>query len=268
MKKDKKYDAILKYKLPELRLIEPMTEAQEKVWHLWSKKYNLVLDGAAGAGKSFIALYLALRDIAAGDKGRIIIVRSPQATAEVGFLPGDLDSKLAVYMTPYAQIVNELYGSASAYAHLIKTGVIEFMTTAYVRGISLHNCYVIVDEMQNCTMHELDSIITRAGRNSRYIFCGDYKQSDLKYDRDRRGILEFLEIVQHLKFFATVSFTWSDCVRSGIARDYLCSKEMLYQIKLNEERIARGEAPIEFPQHESEEETVPTSTEEETQEES
>lgn len=217
-----------------LNEISPITETQEKVWHFWQKNYNLVLDGAAGSGKSFIALYLCLEKIVnQGERKQIVIIRSPQATSQVGFLPGTLQEKESAYMLPYVSIVNELFKDSTAFKTLEQAGIIKFMTTAFIRGISLHDCYVIVDEMQNCTEHELDSVITRAGRNTRYIFTGDYRQSDLERDRDRCGILEFLKIVDHLKYFKKLTFTWEDVVRSGIVRDYLMVKEMFYQAKLN-----------------------------------
>lgn len=243
------------YTLPELKRIQPMTEAQEKMFHYWDKKYNLILDGAAGSGKTMVALYLALNEILNHDaKKQIVIVRSPVATADLGALPGTLAEKESAYIIPYIGLVNELFGSSKAYEHLVERQIIRFMTTAYIRGISLHDCYVIVDEMQNCNFHQLDSVITRAGRNTRYIFCGDYNQSDLVYDNDRKGILEFLQIAEHLKFFKRINFKWSDCVRSGIARDYLMVKEMHYQARINESRIASGIAlvPVILEQNETE----------------
>jgi phosphate starvation-inducible protein PhoH len=221
----------------KLRDIEPMTEAQSEVWKAWSKKYHLVLDGSPGTGKTFCALYLALKEIFSGDKRQIVIVRSPCATEDVGFMPGSLAEKDAVLTSPYVSIINEMFNSSQAWNTLVSNNTIKFVTTAYIRGITLSNSFIIIDEMQNMNFHSLDSIITRVGQNSRVIFCGDYNQSDLKFDRDRSGLLKFLEITDQLKFFKKVTFTWKDCIRSGLVRDYLMTKDLFYQADLNLKRI-------------------------------
>ena len=147
-------------------------------------------------------------------------------TRDMGFLPGTQKEKEAAYTTPYENIVNELYGDGKAWETLVDRGVIQFMTTSYIRGITLNNSIVIIDEMQNCNFHELDSIITRVGEESRIIFTGDYYQSDFTRDRDRRGINKFLTILEKMNYFTHIRFEWEDICRSGIVRDYIMTKEL------------------------------------------
>jgi phosphate starvation-inducible protein PhoH len=118
-----------------------------------------------------------------------------------------------------------------AWAKMVAKGQVEFLTTSFVRGITLRNSIVIVDEMQNLTFHELDSMITRLGEGCRFIMCGDYYQSDLERKNDRGGIIEFIDIIDQMKYFYHIEFGWQDIVRSGIVRDYIMTKEMLTKEK-------------------------------------
>lgn len=211
------------------RLIEilPFSQSQEDFFRYYQKGYNLVLSGAAGCGKTFIALHQALNECKDHQyRKKVIIVRSVVPTRDMGFLPGTQKEKEAAYTTPYENIVNELYGDGKAWETLVDRGVIQFMTTSYIRGITLNNSIVIIDEMQNCNFHELDSIITRVGEESRIIFTGDYYQSDFTRDRDRRGINKFLTILEKMNYFTHIRFEWEDICRSGIVRDYIMTKEL------------------------------------------
>ena len=211
------------------RLVDifPFSQAQEDFFRYYEKGYNLVLSGAAGCGKTFIALHHALNESKEHQyRKKVIIVRSVVPTRDMGFLPGTQKEKEAAYTTPYENIVNELYGDSKAWETLVDQGTIQFMTTSYIRGITLNNSIVIVDEMQNCNFHELDSVITRVGEESRIIFAGDYYQSDFTRDRDRQGINKFLTILEKMNYFRHIRFEWEDICRSGIVRDYIMTKEL------------------------------------------
>ena len=128
------------------------------------------------------------------------------------------------YEAPYANICSELFGRGDAYEVLKGRGLIDFITTSFVRGITLNNTTVIVDECQNLSFHELDSIITRLGDNSRIIFCGDFRQSDLIRDEERKGVLTFMQILSKMRGFASVEFEEDDIVRSKLVKEYIISK--------------------------------------------
>jgi phosphate starvation-inducible PhoH-like protein len=174
-------------------------------------------------------MYLALWDVMdkSYDQNRLVIVRSVVPTREMGYLPGSVEEKVDAYTAPYRSICTELFNEKMAYDNLEQQGLIEFVSTSFIRGTTLDDCVILVDEMQNLTYHELDSIITRVGRNSRIIFSGDYYQSDLKSGSDKKGILDFMNIMEVMNNFTTVEYGWADIVRSDFVRDYIMTKEMV-----------------------------------------
>jgi predicted ribonuclease YlaK len=229
MKRTKSQNNSMTVKLDDLLQFDPLTLNQEKSYQAWDEGDNLVLTGTAGTGKTFMALYLALEDVLERDTewDRLIIVRSMVPTREMGFLPGDKEAKEEAFTSPYKSICTELFGDKSSYQKMVTAGQIRFESTSFIRGATFDNSIIVVDEMQNLNFHELDSVITRVGRNSKVIFCGDYKQSDFKYDDDKQGIVKFLQIVEQLKNFTIINFGWEDIVRSDFVRDYIMTKEML-----------------------------------------
>ena len=213
-----------------MRDIKPITDSQIEAYEQWEKGRNLILSGAAGSGKTFIALYLALQELIKNRKKRLVILRSVVPTRDIGFLPGTQEEKEAAYLTPYIGVISEIFkNNPTLFTSFLKNGTIEFLTTSYIRGITLKDAIVVVDEFQNCNFHELDSIITRIGKGSRVIFSGDYYQSDFTNRKEKEGIGEFLKIIESLKHFKKVEFTWKDCVRSGMVRDYLMTKEKMIE---------------------------------------
>jgi predicted ribonuclease YlaK len=207
--------------------ISPFSQGQEDFFRYYEKGYNMILSGAAGCGKTFIALHQALSESKESQyRKKVIIVRSVVPTRDMGFLPGSQKEKEAAYTTPYENVVNELYADGKAWHMLTERDVIRFMTTSYIRGITLRNSIVIVDEMQNCNFHELDSVITRIGEGSRIIFAGDYYQSDFTRNNEREGINKFLSILEKMNYFKHIRFGWEDICRSGIVRDYIMTKEL------------------------------------------
>ena len=220
-------------KIDHLITVEPLTTSQEVVFRAWDEENHLVLTGAAGSGKTFSAMYLALEDVLdpGEPQSKIVICRSAVPTREIGFLPGSLEEKLDAYTAPYRQICTHLFEDKEAWDKLCRTQTIEFVSTSHLRGTTFDDAVIIIDEMQNLTFHELDSIITRVGTNCRVIFCGDYYQTDFVKDKDREGMNLFMEIIEHLNKFTVVEFTWTDIVRSGFVRDYIMTKEMLMKEK-------------------------------------
>jgi phosphate starvation-inducible protein PhoH len=211
----------------KLKSITPLTSSQKLTFEAYNNGHHLMLHGTAGTGKTYLALYLTLNELLNNKKQqeKIYIVRSVVPTRDIGFLPGDQKEKTRVYEAPYQAICNELFGRGDAYDILKQKNVIEFITTSFVRGITLNNCYILVDEFSNCNFHELDSIITRIGRNCRVIFCGDFRQSDLTRDQERNGVIKFMEIVKHLSGMYYVEFRREDIVRSKFVSDYIIEKE-------------------------------------------
>jgi len=190
---------------------------------------HVSLYGCAGTGKTFLAVYMALREVLDRDSDieKLVIVRSAVPVRDIGFLPGTEEEKTEIYESPYKAICDELFEYSKAYDNLKKSGRIEFLTTSYIRGITLKNTVVVVDECQSLTAHELDSIITRLGSGSRVVFCGDGAQTDLTKANDRRGFHEFSKILQTLNVFSIITFTEDDIVRSGLVRDYIIARNRL-----------------------------------------
>lgn len=215
--------------IKDLYTYEPQTSNQKIAYDSWDHGDNLVLAGSAGTGKTFVAMYLAMESVLEKDTPyhKVIIVRSVVPTRDMGYLPGTLDEKKEVFETPYKAIAYELFNDDKAYNKLINNHQLEFTTTSYIRGLTIDNAIVIVDEMQNLNFHELDSVITRIGENCRVIFSGDYLQSDFKDENERNGLQRFLRIVEQLKNFRVITFGWQDIVRSDFLRDYIMTKEML-----------------------------------------
>jgi len=215
--------------LDELEKIEPITDNHKKAFESWDKGYNLILTGSAGTGKTFIALYNAFREML--DKPdlyrRIMIMRSMVPTRDAGHLPGTKEEKEDPYKVPYKSICDEIFGYKGAYGKLTTANRLTFETTSYIRGATFDQTIIVVDEMQNLNFHELDSVITRVGNDCKIIFCGDYLQSDFKYNDDKDGIIKFISIVEQMRFFRVVNFGWEDIVRSDLVRDYIMTKEMM-----------------------------------------
>jgi phosphate starvation-inducible protein PhoH len=213
-----------------LKEFEPLTGAQEIFYKNYDGGKSQVLMGSAGVGKTFLALYKAFNEILYSKTNyrRIVIVRSAVSTRDIGFLPGTLEEKQAVYETPYRGICSELFGRGDAYGILTKNRVVEFMLTSYVRGITLDETIVIVDEFQNLTSHEADSIITRLGRGSKILFCGDTAQTDFSKNGDK-DIGDFLKVIKSMgKWFNCNTFSTDDIVRGELVKAYIKAKEKLF----------------------------------------
>tara|TARA_B100001939_G_scaffold347208_1_gene368096 strand:+ start:303 stop:1049 length:747 start_codon:yes stop_codon:yes gene_type:complete len=212
--------------------IKPITPTQEEVFDAWQKEKNLFLYGCAGTGKSFLSIYLALKEVLdeKTQYDKLYIVRSLVPTREIGFLPGDHEDKSNLYQIPYKNMVRymfEMPDDASfemLYANLKAQETISFWSTSFIRGTTIDNAIVFIDESQNLNFHELDSIITRLGVNTKVIFAGDAAQTDLTKTYEKNGILDFMKIIDDMDEFSSIEFGVQDIVRSGLVKSYLISK--------------------------------------------
>tara|TARA_Y100001970_G_scaffold163972_1_gene200360 strand:+ start:543 stop:1295 length:753 start_codon:yes stop_codon:yes gene_type:complete len=212
--------------------IEPITDNQKVFFDEWDKGQMLYAYGVAGTGKTFIALYKALKDVLDDytPYDKIYIVRSLVATREIGFLPGDHEDKSSLYQIPYKNMVQAMFEMPDdnsyemLYDNLKAQETISFWSTSFIRGTTLDNAIVIIDECQNLNFHELDSIITRVGQDSKIVFCGDAAQTDLLKVNERTGIMDFQRIIQNMEEFSLIEFNIEDIVRSGLVKSYLISK--------------------------------------------
>ena len=215
-----------------MRDIEPLTQNQQSLFEAYAGDKNLVAFGCAGTGKTFITLYNALKDVLDPETPyeKIYIVRSLVATREIGFLPGDHEDKSSLYQIPYKHMVKYMFEMATEadfqmlYSNLKAQGTIDFWSTSFIRGTTFDRTIVIVDEYQNLNFHELDSIMTRVGEDSKIMFCGDATQSDLVKQNERNGVVDFMRILRLMPSVELIEFGVEDIVRSGLCKEYILSK--------------------------------------------
>ena len=207
-----------------IKRVDPKTRNQRKVFEAYNEGQNLLCHGVAGTGKTFLSIYLSLKDILERKYNQLIIVRSAVATRDIGYLPGTQAAKTKVYEAPYVNIATQLFNRGDAYENLKVRGMVNFTPTSFIRGVTLDDSIVLVDECQNLTFHELDSIITRLGENSKIIFSGDFRQTDLQKNEDKQGLRMFMDVLNDMDIFSCIEFNQSDIVRSQIVRDYIITK--------------------------------------------
>jgi predicted ribonuclease YlaK len=215
-----------------MRDIEPLTDNQQILFNAYAENKNLVAYGCAGTGKTFITLYNALRDVLDQNTPyeKIYIVRSLVATREIGFLPGDHEDKSYLYQIPYKDMVKYMFELPTEaefemlYGNLKSQGTIDFLSTSFIRGTTFDKAIILVDEFQNLNYHELDSIMTRVGADSKIMFCGDATQTDLVKTNEKNGIIDFMKILRIMSSLDIVEFGVEDIVRSGLVKEYLLAK--------------------------------------------
>ena len=218
-----------------LTKIKPITDHQKEVFESWKKGQNQFLFGCAGTGKTFVSLYLALQDVLKNETpyDKVVVVRSLIPTREIGFLPGDEEDKAALYQAPYSNTTQFMFEQPNEqafsmlYDRLKAQGSFYFLSTSFLRGLTFDNSIIIVDECQNLNFHELDTIITRVGQDSKIVFCGDFSQTDLTRTNEKNGLMNFLQILQEMDEFNCCEFDIGDIVRSGFVRNYLIQKTKL-----------------------------------------
>ena len=219
----------------QLNEIKPVTDSQKVVFDSWKQGLNQFLFGCAGTGKTFVSLYLALSEVLKNETpyDKVVMVRSLIPTREIGFLPGDEEDKAALYQVPYSNMMQFMFEQPNEqafqmlYDKLVNQGTLYFLSTSFLRGLTFDNAIIIVDECQNLNFHELDTITTRLGQDSKISFCGDFSQSDLLKTHERNGLWDFLRIAEEMKEFNCTEFTIGDIVRSGFVRNYLIQKTKL-----------------------------------------
>jgi phosphate starvation-inducible protein PhoH len=220
-----------KLRITDLKTIYPLTHNQETFFNFYNKGTKaILLHGVAGTGKTYIAMYSAFQEILQpeSDYKKVIVVRSAVPSRDIGYLPGTEKEKVEVYAQPYQEICTELFPrfGDKAYAKLKEQSLITFMVTSYVRGLTLDNSIVIVDEAQNMNDMELNSIMTRVGNNTKIIFCGDFRQTDLCKRTDLSGLKKFMAIANHMPTFRHVEFDVEDIVRSALVKEYILARLM------------------------------------------
>jgi phosphate starvation-inducible protein PhoH len=213
----------------KLKNVEPLTENQKVTFEQYEQGKNLLLHGIAGTGKSFLSIYLSLKSILQENSRykKLVIVRSVVPTRDMGFLPGNNKEKAKVYEAPYQAIFTELFERGDAYDYLKNKNLVDFISTSFIRGITINDSIIVVDEIANMTLHELDSVITRVGKNCKIIFCGDFRQSDFTKEHERNGLTDFMRIIERMKSFSFVDFTEHDIVLSSMVKDYIIMKDRL-----------------------------------------
>jgi len=215
--------------------VKPITDNQKMVFESYKKGLNQFLFGCAGTGKTFVSLYLAFQEVLKNETPyeRVVMVRSLIPTREIGFLPGDEEDKAALYQVPYSNMVQFMFKQPNEqafsmlYDRLKAQGSFYFLSTSFLRGLTFDNSIIIVDECQNLNFHELDTIITRVGQDSKIIFCGDFMQTDLTKMGERNGLHDFLRVLEEMNEFNCTEFDIGDIVRSGFVRNYLIQKTKL-----------------------------------------
>lgn len=219
----------------KLQTIKPLTKNQARAFRSYNEGQNVMMYGCAGTGKTFLGLYFALTDLHGGLYREVIIIRSAVSSRDQGFLPGTLTEKMQVFEAPYRDICAELCnGRRDIYDNLKKKGYLDFMSTSYMRGLTFDDSVIILDEVQNMTDHEINSVLTRIGKNSKVILCGDYLQNDLKLTgrkNQETGIEKMIKVANHMKSFDSIEFGIQDIVRSGFVRDYIIAR---MNLKLDE----------------------------------
>ena len=223
-----------KWSLHDLKTIRPLTSTQEEMFHAFYNGNDICAHGTAGTGKTFLALTLAFQEILdkRTEANHIIIVRSNVATRDVGHLPGTLDEKMSEYEKPYQEICAELFGKPSTYRDMKEAGLVSFMPTSFIRGLTWNNAVVIVEEGQNMNFHEIDSVMTRVGHDSRVIYTGDVPQADLPHvGRDKSGMQILLDVLHDLPDFEDIKFTKHDIVRGDFCKRWIVATEHLSKLK-------------------------------------
>lgn len=210
-----------------IKEIKPLTTNQQSAFSAYEQGRNLLLHGVPGTGKSFLGVYFAINEILSNPDcayKKLIIVRSAVSVRDIGFLPGSPKEKMKEYEAAYIDIFGEIFGRGDAYNYMKQKGIVEFVPTSFIRGLTFRNAIILVDEIANMSYHELDSIITRCGYNTKIMFAGDFRQSDFTRSHERVGLHDFMNVIKKMKSFSFIDFNEKDIVRSGLVKEYIITK--------------------------------------------
>lgn len=215
------------WSIHDMKRIKPLSKPQQDMFEYYFLGNDIVANGSAGTGKTLAGIFLGLNDVLSKERKqkKLMIVRSVASTREIGFLPGTPEEKTSVYETPYRDLVGFIMNNKNAYDSMKAAGQIEFMITSFVRGLTWDDCVVVVDEVQNCNYHEISSVMTRIGDDSKVIVCGDQIQTDLYKSHDKCGMDRFLRVADRMENFRQVNFTKHDVIRSGFVKDWIWAAE-------------------------------------------
>jgi predicted ribonuclease YlaK len=221
----------LKIKLDHLKTFQALTENQQLFFDAYKRgDYFIGMFGSPGVGKTFLAVYRAIEEVLDRNNPfkQLVVVRSAVQVRDQGFVPGTLDEKMEIYEQPYKEICETLFGRKDAWERLKEQSHARFISTTAIRGISIDDAIVVVDESQSMTFHELSSVMSRVGHRSKIIFIGDLKQNDLiKSRNDVSGLKEFLEVGRNMSEFTEITFTPDDIVRSSLVKSFIMACEKL-----------------------------------------
>jgi phosphate starvation-inducible protein PhoH len=211
----------------DLHDIKPLTPAQREMIYDFMEGQNIVASGSAGTGKTFLAIYLALQEVLNPESEckKIILVRSAVPTRDLGFMPGTLEEKAALYEMPYKDIFHELMGRSTTYQDMKESNMVDFQTTSFIRGLTWDDAVIVVDEVQSMTFHEINTIMTRLGRNSRIILAGDLPQTDLRKKGEVSGMEMMMKVTDRMGAFTNVTFTQHDIIRSDFVKSWIIAAE-------------------------------------------
>ena len=210
--------------------IQPLTDAQRTFCTAFDAGVPcIMLHGVAGTGKTFIAMFKALQEALMVPKRRVVLMRSAVPTRDIGFLPGAEAEKMAAYQLPYGDMCARLVQHPDGFTKLLAQNTVEFWSTSFIRGVTLDNAVVVVDECQNMTDMELHSIMTRFGAKSRVIWCGDFRQTDVMKAAGAKsgsGLRPFMDTLNRMpkKFVTQIEFGIDDIVRSPLVKEYLIAR--------------------------------------------
>lgn len=196
------------------------TLGQQAYMKAIDKNHVVIAIGPAGTGKTYLAMAKAVVALKSKEVSRIILTRpAVEAGEKLGFLPGDLQSKVDPYLRPLYDALYEFMGG-DAYQRLVDSGVIEVAPLAYMRGRTLQDSFIILDEAQNCTMEQMKMFLTRFGEGSRVVVTGDITQIDLPEER-RSGLKRTAEILQGIDGIDVVYLTNKDVVRHKLVKEII-----------------------------------------------
>lgn len=221
--------------LDVLQKMHPLTENQAKLFESYENGKNILAHGSPGTGKTHVLLYNALKDVLneRTPYDKIILLRSTVQSLDIGFVPGSVNEKIAPFESPYKHMVKSMFELSTEeefemiYGLLKSEKIIDFMCVSFLRGTTFDNCILIVDECQNMNYHQLSTVITRVGQDSKIFFAGDSRQSDLTKQSERKGFIDFAKVLERMESFDLIKFEIEDVVRSGIVKQFLIAEHEL-----------------------------------------